>query len=67
MTLLGFLTATVTAQLLWIYLFLLTLVFALQRLSLHLGILIMFLSMFPLNSYKTQNGIPERWYIEGYP
>ena len=46
--LLGSLTVTLTVLLFWIYLFLLTLVFVLQWLSLHWEILIMLLSQFPL-------------------
>ena len=42
------LTVTLTVLLFWIYLFLLTLVFVLQWLSLHWEILIMLLSQFPL-------------------
>ena len=37
--------------------FFLTLVFVLQRLSLHWEILIMFLSQFPMNFRQTQNGL----------
>ena len=42
----------------WIYLFLLTLVFAVQLLSLHWEIQIMLLSQFPLTFHQTQNGMP---------
>ena len=43
---------------LWIYLFLLTLVFVLQWLSLHWEILIMLLSQFPLTFHHIHNGMP---------
>ena len=49
---------TLTAQLSWIYFFLLMLVFVLQWLSLHCEILIMLLCQFPLTFHQTQNGIP---------
>ena len=52
---LGSLTVTLTVLLFWIYLFLLTLLFVLQRLSLHWEILIMLLSQFPLTFQQTQN------------
>ena len=45
-------------RLFWIYLFLLTLVFVLQWLSLHWGILIMLLSQFPLSFHQIHNGMP---------
>ena len=57
--LLGSLTLTLTVLLFWIYLFLMTLVSVRQWLSLHLVILIMFLSQFPLTTFRqTNNGIP---------
>ena len=46
--LLGSLSVTVTVLLFWMYFFLLTLVFVLQWFSLHLEILIMLLSQFPV-------------------
>ena len=46
--LLGYLTATLTVLLFWIYLFLLSLVFVLKWLSLYWEIQIMLLSRFPL-------------------
>ena len=55
---LGSLTVTLTVLLFWIYLFLLTLVFVLQWLSLHWEILIMLLSQFPLTFQSTQTGSP---------
>ena len=51
----GSLTVTLTVLLFWIYLFLLTLVFVLQWLSLHWEILIMLLSQFTLTFQQTQN------------
>ena len=53
--LLGSLTVILTVLLFWIYLFLLTLVFVLQWLSLHWEILIMLLSQFPLTFCWTHN------------
>ena len=53
--LLGSLTVTLTVLLFRIYFCLLTLVFFLQRLSLHWKILIMLLYQFPLTFHKTQN------------
>ena len=50
--LLGSLTVILTVLLFWIYLFLLTLVFVIQWLSLHWEILIMLFSQFPLNSIR---------------
>ena len=47
-----------TALLFWISFFLLKLVFALQWLCLHLEILILYLSQFPLTFYQTQNLMP---------
>ena len=55
--LLGSLTVTLTGLLFWIYLFLLTLVFVLQRLSLNWEILTMLLSRFSLIFRQTQNGM----------
>ena len=55
---LGNLTATLTVLLHRIYLFLLTLVFLLQRLSLHWVIPRILLSQFPLTFLQTQNWIP---------
>ena len=49
------LTVTLKVFLFWIYLFLLTLVFVLQWLSLHWEILIILLSQFPLTFPQTQN------------
>ena len=51
------LTVTFTVLLFWIYLFLLTLVFVLQQLSLQWEILIILLSQFPLNFFETQKEI----------
>ena len=48
-------TEVLTVLLFWIYLFLLTLVFVLQWLSLHWEILIMLLSQFPLTFYQVHN------------
>ena len=56
--LLGFLTVTLTVLLFWICFSLLTLVFAVQWLSLHWEILVMLLSQFPLFFQLTQNGMP---------
>ena len=64
MTILRWLTFLLVSQtiltvlLFWIYLFLLTLVFVLQWLSLHWEILIMLLSQFPLNLHHICNGMP---------
>ena len=55
--LLGYLTVILTFLLFWIYLFLLTLVFAPQRLSLHWKIL-MLLSQFPFAFHKIHNKMP---------
>ena len=49
---------TLTVLLFWIYLFLLTLIFVLQWLSLHGEILIMLLSQFHLLSNKLKTGCP---------
>ena len=54
---LGSLTMTLKVLLFWIYFSLLTLVFVSQWLSLHWGILIRFLSQFPLTFRQTQNGM----------
>ena len=51
-------TVILTVLLFWIYLFLLTLVFVLQLLSLHLKILTMLLSQFPLTSHHIHNEMP---------
>ena len=56
--LLGFQTVILIVLLFWIYLFLLTLVFVLQWLSLHWKILIMLLSQFPLTFHQILNGMP---------
>ena len=56
--LLGSQTVILTVLLLWIYLFLLTIVFVLQRLSHHWEILIMFLSQFTLTFHHIHNGMP---------
>ena len=56
--LLGSLTVILTVPLFWIYLFLLTLVFVLQWLSLHWEILIMLSSQFPSNFHHIHNGMP---------
>ena len=45
------LTETLVILLFWIYLFMLTLVFVLQQLSLHWKIVIMLLSQFPLTDF----------------
>ena len=65
MTLIRWLTFLLRSQtvilivlLLWIYLFLLTLVFVLQWLFPHWEILIMLLSQFPLTFHQILNGIP---------
>ena len=47
-----------TVLLFWIYLFLLMLVFVLQRLSLHRQILIMLLPQFPLTFHHSHNDMP---------
>ena len=52
------LTVTLTVLLFWIDLFLPTLVFVLQWLSLHWKILIMLLSQCPLTFHQTQNRMP---------
>ena len=52
----GYLTVTLTVLLFWIYFFLLTLVFVLQRLSIHSKILTMLLPQFPVTFKQTQNG-----------
>ena len=54
----GSLTVILTVLLFWIYLFLLTLVFVLQWLSLHWEILIMFLSQFSLTFHHIYKGMP---------
>ena len=56
--LLGSQTVIHTVLLFWIYLFLLTLVFVLQWLSLHWEILIMLLSQFPLTFHQIHNEMP---------
>ena len=56
--LLGSLTVILTVPLFWIYLFLLTLVFVLQWLSLHWEILIMLSSQFPSNFHHIHSGMP---------
>ena len=56
--LLGFQTVILIVLLFWIYFFLLMLVFVLQWLSLHWGILIMLLSQFPLSFHQIHNGMP---------
>ena len=65
MTLLRWLTFLLGSQavilavlLFWIYFFLLTLVLALQWLSLHWEVLITLLSQFPLTSHHIHNGMP---------
>ena len=55
---LGSQTAILTVLLFWISFFLLTLVFVLQRLSLHWEILIMLLSQFPLTFHHIRDGMP---------
>ena len=52
--LLGSLTVTLTVPLFWISVFLLTLVFVLQRISIHWEILTMLLSQFSLTIHQTQ-------------
>ena len=52
------LTVTLRVLFFWIYLFLLALVFVLQRLSLHWEILIILLSQFPLTFQLIHNGMP---------
>ena len=56
--LLGSQTLILTVLLFLIYLFLLTLVFVLQWLSLHLEILIMLLSQFPLTFHQIRKRMP---------
>ena len=56
--LLGSLTVTLTILLFWIYLFLLTRLFALWWLSSYWEILIMLLSQFPMTFHQTQNRMP---------
>ena len=56
--LLGSETVILTVLLFWIYLFLLTLIFVLQWLSLHWEILIMLLTQFLLTFYHIHNWIP---------
>ena len=56
--LLGSQTVILIVLLFWISFFLLTLVFVLQRLSLHWEILIMLLSQFPLIFHQIHNGMP---------
>ena len=56
--LLGSQTVILTVLLFWIYLFLLTLVFVLQRLFLHWKILILLLAQFPLTFHHILNGMP---------
>ena len=56
--LLGSQTVILTVLLFWIYLFLLTLVFVLQWLSLHWEIQIMLLSQFPLTFHQIHNRMP---------
>ena len=56
--LLGFQNVILIVLLFWISFFLLTLVFVLQRLSLHWEILIMLLSQFPLTFHQIHNGMP---------
>ena len=56
--LIGSQTVTVTVLLFWICLFLLTLVFLLQWLSLYWKILIMLSSQFPLTFHQIHNGMP---------
>ena len=51
------LTVTFTVLFFWIYLFLLTLVFAPQQLSLQWEILIILLSQFPLTFLQTQKSM----------
>ena len=56
--LLKFQTLILTVLLFWIYLFLLTIVFVLQWLSLHCEIPNMLLSQFPLTFHHIHNGMP---------
>ena len=56
--LLKFQTLILTVLHFWIYLFLLTIVFVLQWLSLHCEILNMLLSQFPLTFHHIHNGMP---------
>ena len=56
--LLGSQTVILIVLVFWIYFFLLALVFALQWLSLHCEILIMFLGQFPLAFRQIHNGMP---------
>ena len=49
---------TLAVLVFWIYLFVLTLVFILQWLTLHWEILILFLSQSPLTFRQTPNGMP---------
>ena len=56
--LLGFQIVILIALLFWIYLFLPTLVFVLQWLSLHWEFLIMLLSQFPLTFHQIHNRMP---------
>ena len=56
--LLGSQTVIFTFLLFWIYLFILTLVFVLQWLSIHSEILIILLSQFPLTLHHIDNGMP---------
>ena len=56
--LLKFQTLILTVLHFWIYLFLLTIAFVLQWLSLHCEILNMLLSQFPLTFHHIHNGMP---------
>ena len=56
--LLGSQTLVLIVLLFWISFFLLMLVFVLQWLSLHWGVLIMFLSHFPLTFHQIHDGMP---------
>ena len=56
--LLGSQTVILTVLFFWVYLFLLTLVFVLQLLSVHFEILIILLSQFPLALHQIRNGMP---------
>ena len=56
--LLGSQTVILIVLLFWTYLFLLTLIFVLQWLSLHWEILIMLFSQFPLTFYHIHNEMP---------
>ena len=58
----GSLTVTLTILLFWIYLFLLTVVFVLQWISLRWEILIMLLSQFPLTFHELKTGYPVSLY-----